>query len=187
MDGDGNLDLLVITGDGRIHKVMCISPGSVQGYGDTGLLGTPEQDPVKVIHTTAKDQSLATLDVDGDGRQDVLIGDSNDRVWLLKNVSTSGAASFSLRPLTVSRTSAAFLEIIAPRQIRLYFALPTFAGDTVISYHNLPTNGRAALGTSDDFKSGSANRYPDDYNDTIDHRHRYYLRPVPRPLLRRFP
>jgi FG-GAP-like repeat/FG-GAP repeat len=140
LDGDDELDLLVITGDGRIHKVICVTPGDVQGYHDGGLLGTLEQDPVKIIHTLASVQSVAALDVDGDGLQDVLIGDSNGRVWLLKNVGTPDEASFSLTAFTISRTAAAYLEIVTPRQIRLYFGLPTFAGQTVIGYHNIPTS-----------------------------------------------
>lgn len=146
LDGDGDLDLLVIDGDSTIHKVMCVSPNSADGYLLNGTLGTPEQDPVKVIHTSLRHQSLTTLDADGDGLVDAVIGDSNGRVWLLKNIGTAGAATFSLRPLTVSRTAAAYLEIIDTRHVRLHFGLPTIAGQTLIGYHNLATTDSSLSG-----------------------------------------
>ena len=149
LDGDGDLDFLVASYTGVIRKVLCVTPGSVQGYSLGALLGTPEQDPVEVTHVTGGGTivpSLTTIDVDSDGLPDVIMGDARGRGWLLRNIGTSGAASFSLRPLTVSRTAAAYLEILDSRHIRLSFALPTVAGQTVLAYHSISTLGSPISG-----------------------------------------
>jgi hypothetical protein len=148
LNGDGHLDFLVVEGtsfDATIHKVLCVTPGSAQGYSETGLLGVSEQDPVNLAITTNTNNSLTVLDVNGDDLQDVALADGSGRVWLLVNTGPASAPSFNLRALNVTRTAAAYLEIINAYHIRLHFALPTFAGQTKLAYHNLPTDGGAPI------------------------------------------
>jgi hypothetical protein len=149
LDGDGDTDFLVADNTGTIRKVMCVTPGSVQGYAAGALLGTPEQDPVNVLANGFGQYvgpSLATMDVNGDGLQDVVMGDSEGRVWLLRNVGSSGAPSFSLGPLTISRTAAAYMEIVDARTVRLYFGLPVTPGETMLGYRDVPTSGSPVSG-----------------------------------------
>ena len=149
LDGDGDADFLVANDTGNIRKIMCVTPGSVQGYAPGALLGTPEQDPVDTTHVVGGGiiaPSLATMDVDGDGLQDVVMGDVDGRVWLLRNIGSSASPSFSLGPLTIPRTAAADMEVIDARTIRLYFALPVTPGQTVLGYHGIATAGSPISG-----------------------------------------
>lgn len=145
LNGDQYPDVLVMTGDGKIHKFVC-SVTTTTPCTDGGLLGALEQDPVDFEHSLRREGSIATLDADADGLADLVAADSTGKLWLLKNVGTKSYPSFSLRSFNLGRTVAAFLEILGPRQIRLYFALPTVAEQTVISYHDLPTAGELISG-----------------------------------------
>src|SRR5438045_3111245 len=128
---------------------MCVTPGSAQGYSMGALLGTPQQDPVNVTEVIGGgliSPTLTTIDVDGDGLKDVVMGDAEGLVWLLKNTGTPTAASFSLGPLSITRTTAAYMDILGPRKVRLRFALPVTVGLTRLAFHNVPSAAGAASG-----------------------------------------
>jgi hypothetical protein len=149
LDGDGDEDFLVANDEGLVYKVFNQTPGSSTGYSLGGLLGVAEQAPLDVTHIVGGGTlvpSLATLDVDGDNRQDVLMGDALGRIWLLRNTGTFTAPTFSLRPLLVSRTASAYLEILDARHARLYFALPITPGETFLGYHGVPTSSGSISG-----------------------------------------
>jgi PKD repeat protein len=149
LDGDDVPDFLVANEAGQIRQVFCENPGAPDGYAMGDLLGTPEQDPVDVTHVEGEGAvapSLATVDVDGDGLDDVVMGDADGRVWLLKNTGTPGLPSFDLGPLSVSRTSAAYLELVGARSVRAHFALPVEAGRTTLSFYQVGTTGEPVSG-----------------------------------------
>lgn len=148
LDGDSDLDFLVANEDGKIRQVLNILPGSSQGYTPGELLGTLEQAQLDIWDCAGSDcsPSLTTLDVDKDGLQDIVVGDELGKVWWLRNVGSSTAPIFSLRPFNVTRTAAAYMEVIGARSVRLYFALPTVPGETVLSYDGIPTDGSPLSG-----------------------------------------
>lgn len=150
LNGDGHVDFLVANEDGKIRQVFAAPPGSPpRTYSLGSFLGTPEQTPVDVTHVVGGGTiapSLTTLDVDGDGLSDVVMGTADGELWLLKNLGTQSTPHFRLQPLTVARTSAAYMELLDARRVRLYFALPTVSGDTVLTYHGVPTPGAPISG-----------------------------------------
>jgi hypothetical protein len=144
LDGDGDVDFLVASYDGTIRKVFCTTPGRVNGYTLGGLLGAREQDPVDVQDLFGGGwivPALATIDVDLDGRPDVAVGDVMGHVWLLHNLGTAGAPDFSLAPLSVSRTAAAYLKLIDARTVQVRFAIPAVPGSTRLAVRDLPVGG----------------------------------------------
>jgi hypothetical protein len=150
LNGDGSPDFLVAGQDGYVRQVICQTPGSVSGYVLGGLLGTAEQTPLNVTHVTGGGDlapSLAAIDVDHDGKMDVVIGDAYGKVWLLHNVGTAGAASFTLAPLEITRTAPADLEVVNPHTVRLYFSTPV-RPDATISFHDVPVSGGTISGTA---------------------------------------
>jgi FG-GAP-like repeat len=151
LNGDGNLDFLVGVQGGRIRQLICQTPGSRSGYVLLpDLLGTPEQNPLGLTHViggSSTAPSLATIDIDHDGRPDVVMGDDSGRVWLLHNVGTGGTASFALEPLEITRTTAADLEVVDAHTVRLYFAVPV-SPDALISFHDVPTGTGPISGTA---------------------------------------
>ncbi len=171
LDGDGDMDFLVSNKDGTIRKVICSTPGSSNGYALGRLLGTPEQNPINVTHVIGGGTitpSLTTIDIDKDGLFDVVMGDKSGRVWLLHNVGNAYSASFSLNPLCISRTTAAYMEKLDARSMRLYFALPTQAEKTKISYHGIPTtqgsiSGAVTIHSSTTDIALSTNDIPDKF------------------------
>lgn len=149
LDGDGDLDFLVANEEGTVSKVMNVAPGSVNGYENTGLLSAIGQDPLDLTHVVGGGPiapSLTTFDVDSDGLDDVVMGDVRGRVWILRNVGSASSSRFKVEPMLASRTAAAYLEVLGPRQIRLRFALPTTSGRTVLTYENVSMNGSPVSG-----------------------------------------
>lgn len=142
LDGDGDLDFLVSSGEGFIRKVICVSPGKSNGYKVDGLLNSFEQSPVNA----GGGPTITAIDIDKDGLQDIVMSTSGT-IWLLHNVGTKTQAGFSLKPVIVSKTNAANLEKIDNRTYRLYFALPTVANETKLNYydHNSLINGEAVV------------------------------------------
>jgi hypothetical protein len=150
LDGDGKVDLLVADSAGMIHTVYATMPASAQGFQQGALLSAPEATPVDVTHAGGGGivaPSLATADLDGDGRADVIMGDASSRLWLLHNRTTGTAASFHLEPLPVSRTGAAFLEALDGSHARLHFGIPVEPAVTRLSYRQLPTDGAPTSGS----------------------------------------
>ena len=149
LNGDDCIDFLVGEQHGNIYKIICTQPGSPKGYLPAELLGSLEQNPINVTHEVGggiMTPSLTTIDINNDGLDDVLMADSQGRIWMLKNVGSLSSAIFSLSPVIVSQTSAAYLEILDARHIRLYFAIPTIFNKTVLSYHSVPTAGSVISG-----------------------------------------
>jgi hypothetical protein len=143
LDGDGDLDLLVANSRGKIHRILCTTPGSPSGYQDDGELAVAEQDPLDltwVIGGGTLCPTLATIDADGDGLDDVVAGDHAGVVWLLHNTGSASAPSFSLETFSVDTTAATNLELLGTSQVRLYFAVPVDSGETTLSFHEVPTS-----------------------------------------------
>ncbi|MBN1982681.1 MAG: VCBS repeat-containing protein [Chitinivibrionales bacterium] len=137
-DGDGDRDLLVAMQNGTIQLVLCEDPG-VAGYSQGPLISTIEQSPFNICHTIGGGtitNSLTVIDADRDGLNDIIVGDVSDRIWFLQNIGTAKMPVFTGRPLNVSRTTAAFLEIVNSRCVRLYFSLPTTAGMTKVFFQD---------------------------------------------------
>lgn len=151
LDGDGDMDFLVATESGLIYQIICLLPGNINGFESAGPLGTLEQDPVDVTHIIGGgtiSPSLTTIDLDNDGLQDIVMADANGAVWSLINTGTASAPVFSLQPFMVSETNAANLEKIDPLHYRLYFAYPTNANQTVLSYHDIEFNNNNYSGST---------------------------------------
>jgi len=149
LNGDGNMDFLVATEDGLIHKVICETPGLINGYKTDGLLGSVEQDPIKTTHIIGGGTiapSITTIDIDKDKLPDVVMADAQGPVWLLHNTGTKTAPVFSLKPLIVSNTNSVNLEKIDSRHYRAYFALPTISDETKLNFNEVLVNGTAVSG-----------------------------------------
>ena len=145
LDGDNDLDLLASNRDGEIYKVLWLSPGSADGYVKGELLGALELDPVDVTPGSYLPTSLAAIDVNEDGLQDVVMATHQGSVWLLRNVGTSKKPSFSLGPLIISRTAAAYLKVLDSRNIRLHFAVPVIGDSITLAYHDVPTTSGSSI------------------------------------------
>ena len=150
LDGDGDLDLLVATDAGPVREVLCVTPGQANGFALGGWLAAGGQSPFNVTGVVGggyNGLSLLAADHDGDGLVDVLAGDHAGRVWLLRNAGTAQAPSFAVEPVPVSQTAAAYLEVLSPTAVRLYFALPPVAGETRLTIYQVPTDGSPVSGT----------------------------------------
>jgi hypothetical protein len=149
LDGDGDVDLLVASEEGTVRKVLCRTPGRADGWTLGGLLAVREQDPVDVTDVWGGGHiapALATVDLDRDGRDDVVMADVAGRLWWLDNLGRPGAPDFSLQPLVANRSSAAWLEVLGPTTLRVRFGVPVVAGRSTLSYRGLPTGDGAVSG-----------------------------------------
>ena len=138
LDGDGDLDLLV-----GVDRVLCTTPGQANGYALDGTLATTDQTPRVAFG------SLLATDFDGDGLVDLLgNGGSAGSVLLLRNTGSAQAPAFTAELLLASQTTAAYLEVLDARTIRLYFALPLVIGETSLTFYQVLTGGGTISGTT---------------------------------------
>jgi hypothetical protein len=141
LDDDGDLDFLVSDESGQITQVLCVTPGTSSGYLKAGFVATADQNPLTVTHVWGggnQAPSLTAFDVDGDGVKEVVMGDADGRIWTLRKGGTVSNPLYAIEPFQVSRTSAAFLEVLDTHNVRAYFALPILPGATMLGVHDLP-------------------------------------------------
>lgn len=114
-NGDGLLDLLVA------NRGYFQSGGTYQGsialYENTGTVSAPAftlitRDYMGLSTTgIGTDMYPAFKDLDGDGDMDMLIGDSNGRVHLFRNIATGEVAQFQLEQPNITTTGGSPIDV----------------------------------------------------------------------------
>jgi hypothetical protein len=105
---DGLLDLVVGGMDGAIHLYLnCGCNGGVPpAFYASGPLGDYVQENGTNLFVPGARSSPVVMDLDGDGKKDVLTGNTNGQMLFYKNVSTDGVPAFSGYSLVTSKGAA---------------------------------------------------------------------------------
>ncbi len=149
LDGDGKLDLAV-TNDGSA-SVSVFRNTSTSGIVDTSSFA------VKVDFTTGTAPlGIAIDDLDGDGKSDLAVTNSNNTVSLLRNISTSGTVSFATKEDFITGTlpfNVAIGDLDGDGKPDL--AVTNRDSNNISVFRNISTSGTIAYAAKVDFTTGT--------------------------------
>ncbi len=144
IDGDGKLDLAVAN----------YSSNTISVLRNTGVSGTVSFAAKADYATGSNPQSVATGDVDGDGRPDLAVANYvSNTVSILRNTSTSGTVSFAAKLDYATGSgpqSVAIGDVDGDGKPDL-----AVASNTVSVLRNTSTNGVVSFVTKADYPTGS--------------------------------
>lgn len=96
LDGDGKLDLVVANSDSITN--VTVNPDTISILRNTSSVGAINFDPQITFATETIPAAVALGDLDGDGKVDVVVGNTNSpNISIFRNTSSPGAISLATR------------------------------------------------------------------------------------------
>ncbi|MBI2968110.1 MAG: VCBS repeat-containing protein [Bacteroidetes bacterium] len=147
LDGDGKPDI----------AVACSTAFSVSVLRNTCTTGTISFDPKVEFATGSNPQNVATGDLDGDGKPDLVVADYTDnKISVLRNTGTSGIISFATKVDFATGTIPYWVAIgDLDGDGKPDLAVANFYDNTISVLRNTGAIGTISFAPKEDFTAGS--------------------------------